>query len=82
MEMAHTSAPDELAEVEAALDDLETVSITLRAVIATVGRLVKDRPEPTSVPNLRRAYEQLHVAVNATAGAQRSLRRRLERERE
>jgi hypothetical protein len=68
--------------LESALGTLESAIEGLRAATTMVHHELEEAADRVTKPNTRRAEEQLHIALNAALGAQRSLRRRLDLGRE
>jgi hypothetical protein len=69
---------EEAQALEAALSAVDLALERLLSAEAMVGEELGEGQERVAMPNSRRAEHQLRTAVNATLGAQRSLRRRLE----
>jgi hypothetical protein len=72
------SLEEETAGIEEMLARAEEAAATLQALLKSLAGQVRATDEPPLMPNYQRAEEQLRIALNATLGAQRSLRRRLD----
>lgn len=68
---------DEVQSIEAALHALNCALEGLRSAAEAVDRQLEETADALVKPNCRRAQSQLRMALNATVGAQQSLRRRL-----
>lgn len=68
---------DEVQSIEAALHALDSALEGLRSAAETVDGQLEETADALTKPNCRRAQSQLRMALNATVGAQQSLRRRL-----
>jgi hypothetical protein len=77
MPRTRTSVPDEIAALERLVATVAEAEGSLAAALKDMGRLIDTTDEPALMPNYHRAAEQVRVAVNAAAGARRSLERRL-----
>jgi hypothetical protein len=71
----------EIAALQDAIDVLGTSAEGLRLALRHVARGAREASEPPLMPNYARAEEQLRMALNATAGATRSVQRRLDMRR-
>jgi hypothetical protein len=69
---------EELAGIEETLQQVEEVSGALQTLLKSLAGLMRATAAPPFMPNFQRAEEQLRTALNATVGAQKSLRRRLD----
>ena len=69
---------EELEGIEEALAQVAEVSGALQEALKRLAALVRATAEPPLMPNYQRAEEQLRTALNATLGAEKSLRRRLD----
>jgi hypothetical protein len=69
---------EELAGIEEMLAQAAEVVATLQSLLKSLAGQMRATAEPPLMPNYQRAEEQLLTALNATLGAQKSLRRRLE----
>jgi hypothetical protein len=67
--------------LESALGAVRLAVESLRAAAAAVGGELEEPAERVAMPNSRRAEQQLRVALNASLGAERALRRRSDLER-
>lgn len=73
---------EEAKVLESALEMLASAIDGLRAATTMVHRELEEAADRVTKPNSRRAEEQMHIALNAALGAQRSLLRRLDLGRE
>jgi hypothetical protein len=73
---------DEAKVLESALEMLAGAIEGLRAAATMVHQELEEAAARVTRPNSRRAEDQLHIALNAALGAQRSLLRRLDLRRE
>src|SRR5688500_12414228 len=67
----------EIREIEDALKTLEVALGALRSTVDAVGWELEEGGAQVSMPNYRRAEQQLRTALNAASGARTSLLRRL-----
>ena len=71
----------EIAALQDALVALAEAEETLRLALRHVERGAREASEPPLMPNYVRAQEQLRTALNAAAGAGKSVQRRLDMRR-
>ena len=76
--MRSVTLEEELAGIVEMLGQTDEVAAKLEAVLKALAGHVRATAEPSLMPNYQRAEEQLRTALNATLGARRSLRRRLD----
>lgn len=78
MGSAESRIEDEIRKIERAIETLDEAVQGLAKAADTVDRQLETHADAVAKPNYRRAEQQIRTALNAAAGAQRSLRRRLE----
>lgn len=71
----------EISALEEALQTLEAAMEGLKLVLRHVARGAREAAEKPLMPHYERAEEQLRVALNAAAGATKSIQRRLDMRR-